>query len=61
MNRVKRFLSAARELSSVEYALMASLVAIVTFASLQIGDGEPSSNLFHTAAFGLHEFRGDWK
>ena len=46
------FLSAIRELFSVEYALMASLLAIVTFASLQILGDEPSYTLFRTTTFG---------
>jgi hypothetical protein len=49
---MKRCLSVARELFSMEYALMASLLAIVTFASLQILGDEPSNTLFRIAAFG---------
>jgi Flp pilus assembly pilin Flp len=46
---MKKFLSAARDLFSVEYALMACFLAIVTFASLQILGDEPPSNLFRMA------------
>lgn len=47
-----KFLSVARELFSVEYALMASLLAIVTFASMQVLGDDASTSLFRLAAFG---------
>jgi Flp pilus assembly pilin Flp len=45
---MKNFVQSARGLFTVEYALMASLLAIVTFASMQIVGEEASTNLFRS-------------
>ena len=48
---MKRFFKVAAGLFSVEYALMASLVAIVTFASMHILGDDAATSLFRLANF----------
>jgi len=48
---MKQFLKVAAGLFSVEYALMASLLAIVTFASMHILGDEAATSLFRLSAF----------
>ena len=49
MNTLRAFF---RTIVSVEYALMASLLAIVAFASLQILGDEVTNNVFRLASLG---------
>lgn len=49
---MKRFVKVAAGLFSVEYALMASLLAIVTFASMHMLGDDAATSLFRLASFG---------
>jgi hypothetical protein len=48
----KKIVAAARNVMTVEYALMASLLAIVAFASMQILGSETFSSLFKMGSLG---------
>ena len=44
---MKKFLARLRAGIPIEYALMASLLAIVAFTSLQLMGDDPTSRLYH--------------